>query len=191
MNGTRRRSAWRGALLLIPLALSASAGAADVGPPIPAPRGFVTDEAGVIPAEKNRAIAALATELEQKTGASSPSSISSTQPLDGSADGRLRRWKVGKRSGTPALSCSSPCADGRCDHHGLRAGRHRRTEVGRIIDTAIVPSFGRETSAGILGAWAIAQVIAADAMARGTAPSRAACDGPADQWLIPWRSSCS
>jgi len=84
MNRNNGPFALRAALALVLLALSASAGAADVGPPIPAPRGFVTDEAGVIPTKKARVISAVLTELGPRSRSSrspprNPSTISTTR----------------------------------------------------------------------------------------------------------------
>jgi len=186
MNGTKRRFALTGAFALVLLALSASAGAADVGPPIPTPRGFVTDEAGVIPAEKAGEITALLTELQQKTGAEiAILTIPSTQPLDDFdyATAVFDRWRVGKRGKDNGVLMLVVVRDRKVriiPGYGLE-GILPDGKVGEIIDTAIVPSFREgDYGTGILrGAWAIAQVIAADARVTLTGSPPAAPAPPA------------
>jgi len=186
MIGTRRGFDLPGAVLLIALALSASVGAADVGPPILVSRGFVTDEAGVIPAEKAGEITALLTELQQKTGAEiAILAIPSTLPLDDFdyATAVFDRWKVGKRGKDNGVLMLVAVRDRKVriiTGYGVE-GILPDGKVGEIIDTAIVPSFREgDYGTGVLrGAWAIAQVIAADARVTLTGSPPAAPAPPA------------
>jgi uncharacterized protein len=84
-------------LAALALALLAAAAAAQE---IPAPRGFVTDQAGVIDAPTRRKIEALAQELQQKTGAEiAVLTVQSTAPLDDFtyAMRAAEAWKVGRK----------------------------------------------------------------------------------------------
>lgn len=195
MNVPRRRLAIPWALLVFLLA--SAAGAADVGPPIPAPRGFVTDNAGVIPPDKDREIAALLGELQEKTGAEiAILTIPSTQPLDDFdyATAVFDRWKVGRRGKDNGVLMLVAVRDRKVriiTGYGLE-GILPDGKVGEIIDTAIVPSFREgDQGAGILrGAWALAQVIAADAGVTLTgsppaAPAPPAKEQPPEQlWIF-------
>lgn len=68
--------------------------------PIPAPRGFVTDLAGVIDAPTETRISNLITELQQKTGGEiAVLTVNTTAPLD-DFDYAMRvadQWKIGKK----------------------------------------------------------------------------------------------
>lgn len=67
---------------------------------IPTPRGFVTDQAGVIDAPSRARIEALAQELQQKTGAEiAVLTVETTAPLDDFSYAMqvAEAWKVGKK----------------------------------------------------------------------------------------------
>ncbi len=173
------RPGWQLALpgVLLTGQLASIAGAADVGPPIPAPRGHVTDAAGVIPAEKAAAITALLSELERKTGAEiAILTIPTTQPLDDFdyATAVFDRWRPGKRGQDNGVLVLVAVRDRKVriiTGYGLE-GILPDGKVGGIIDTAILASFrAGDYGAGILrGAWALARVIAADAGVTLTGP---------------------
>ncbi|MBX3026754.1 TPM domain-containing protein [bacterium] len=84
---------------LIPLLVGVLAGAA-AAQQIPAPRGFVTDQAGVIDAASRARIEALAQELQQKTGAEiAVLTVDTTAPLDDFSYAMkvAEAWKVGEK----------------------------------------------------------------------------------------------
>src|SRR5262249_43199098 len=87
------------AIAVLGAALALAAGAA--APPVPAPRGSVTDLAHVIPPANAARIAALATELRDKTGAEiAVVTVETTAPLDDFTYALrvAEAWKPGRKS---------------------------------------------------------------------------------------------
>src|SRR5262245_33128760 len=92
------RSAGLARGLLLALALAVAAGAAE--PPVPAPQGFVTDLAGVIPPDARQRMTQTITALRAKTGSEiAVLTVPSTEPLDDFTYAMrvADAWKVGAK----------------------------------------------------------------------------------------------
>ncbi|MDX2166558.1 MAG: TPM domain-containing protein [Deltaproteobacteria bacterium] len=138
------------------------------GQTIPAPRGFVTDTAGVIDAQTEARIANLLTELQQKTGAEiAVLTVASTAPLD-DFDYGMRvadQWKVGRKGEDSGVLMLVAVQDRKIrvfTGYGVE-GILPDGLVGAIQDQEMLPSFRAGNLAD--GIWrgvaAIAQRIAA------------------------------
>jgi uncharacterized protein len=181
----------RGCILLLLLLLAAPLRAQ----PIPAPRGFVTDLAGVIDAQTETRITNLITELQQKTGGEiAVLTVDSTAPLD-DFDYAMRvadQWKIGKKGEDSGVLMVVAVQDRKIrvlTGYGVE-GILPDGLVGAIQDQEMLPSFrAGNLGEGIWrGVGAIAQRIAA---ARGVtlsgAPARRAAAAPTAQiplWVI-------
>jgi uncharacterized protein len=131
-------------LALLAVALALSAGAAD--PPLPAPRGFVTDLAHVIPAATAARITALATELRDKTGAEiAVLTVDTTAPLDDFTYALriAEAWKPGRKGEDTGVVFLVAVKDRKVRilvGYGLE-GILPDGLVGEIRDREIVPAF--------------------------------------------------
>jgi uncharacterized protein len=101
MRDVIRDDGKRLALLALAVALLAAGGADAADPPLPAPRGFVTDLADLVPPDVEARITALLEELRAKTGAEiAVVTVATTAPLDDFTYAlRLaERWKPGEKA---------------------------------------------------------------------------------------------
>ena len=131
----------------IGLALGAAvAVAAAAEPPLPAPQGFVTDLAHVIPAATEARITALATELQTKTGAEiAVLTVDTTAPLDDFTYAMriAEAWKPGRKGEDTGVVFLVAVRDRRVRilvGYGLE-GILPDGLVGEIRDRDIVPAF--------------------------------------------------
>ncbi len=140
-------------------------------PPIPAPRGFVTDLAGVISASAESRISGLLEELQQKTGAEIVVvTVPTTQPLDDFTYALriAEAWKPGRKREDTGVVFLVAVEDRKVRilvGYGLE-GILPDGLVGEIIDRAIVPAFrGGHMDGGI---WrGVAELATRIAAARG------------------------
>jgi uncharacterized protein len=177
------------------LALAVLAGTLAVAatePPVPAPQGFVTDTAGVVPAPLRARITRLLEELQAKTGAEiAVVTVPSTQPLDDFTYAMriADAWKPGRKGEDTGVVFLVAVEDRRLRvlvGYGLE-GVLPDGLVGEIQDREVVPAF----RAGQLGEgiWrGVAALAAHVAAARGVEldgvpPPPAARAGP-PLWLV-------
>jgi uncharacterized protein len=154
-------------------------GAHAAEPDIPPLSGPVVDSANVISAQYGAAIAALAKELEQKTGAElAVLTVATTAPLSEFDYGLavLDRWQLGKKDQDNGLLLLVAIEDRRIRFftgYGLE-GILPDGRLGAILDEHIVPVLKAGDIGGGLyaGAYAAASVIAGDANVQltGVAP---------------------
>ncbi len=136
---------------------------------IPAPTGFVTDQAGVIDAPTKAKIDALALELQQKTGAEiAVLTVDTTEPLDDFTYAMrvADAWKVGKKGEDTGLLVLVAVRDRKVrviTGYGVE-GVLPDGLVGNIQDTEMVPEFraGRMGEGIWRGVAQMAQRIAGD-----------------------------
>jgi uncharacterized protein len=163
--------------------------------PIPAPRGFVTDLAGVIDPQTETRITNLITELQQKTGGEiAVLTVNSTAPLD-DFDYAMRvadQWKIGKKGEDSGVLMVVAVQDRKIrvlTGYGVE-GILPDGLVGAIQDQEMLPSFrAGNIGEGIWrGVGAIAQRIAAarDVTLSGAPAPRAPAARPAQipLWVI-------
>jgi uncharacterized protein len=152
-------------------------------PPIPAPQGWVTDTAGVIPAEIRARIVALVDELREKTGAEiAVVTVRTTAPLDDfSYAMRIAdAWKPGRRGEDTGVVFLVATDDRKLRvlvGYGLE-GILPDGLVGEIEDREVVPAFraGRVGEGVWRGVAALATRIA---RARGVELTGSPATGPA------------
>jgi len=160
---------WQTLATTLFLLAALSAARAAPAPSIPAPRGFVTDDAGVIDAATRAKLDALLTELQQKTGAEiAVLTVNSTAPLDDFTYAMqvADQWKVGKKGADSGVLMVVAVQDRKIrvlTGYGVE-GVLPDGLVGAIEDQEMLPSF-RSGNVGD-GIWrgvaAFAQRIAAD-----------------------------
>jgi uncharacterized protein len=182
-----------GAALVIALLGAAGAGAAE--PALPAPRGFVTDLANVVPPDVEARITALAEELRAKTGAEiAVVTVPTTAPLDDFTYAlRLaEQWKPGQKGKDNGIVFLVATQDRRMRiqvGYGLE-GILPDGLVGELQDRVVVPAFraGRPADGIWEGVRALAFRIAeAQGVAlTGTPPPRLVRRGPAPVRLPGW-----
>jgi uncharacterized protein len=152
-------------------------------PPIPAPQGWVTDTAGVIPAEIRARIVALVDELREKTGAEiAVVTVRTTAPLDDFTYAMriADAWKPGRRGEDTGVVFLVATEDRKLRvlvGYGLE-GILPDGLVGEIEDREVVPAFraGRVGEGVWRGVAALATRIA---RARGVELTGAPATGPA------------
>ncbi len=138
-------------------------------PPIPTPRGFVTDLAGVVPPDVKSRIEALATELRAKTGAEiAVLTVETTAPLDDFTYGMrvVDAWRPGRKREDTGLLVLLAAKDRKLrvlTGYGLE-GILPDGLVGQIEDEQMVPAFraGRTADGIERGVHEFARRIAAD-----------------------------
>ena len=141
----RAPSAWTSALALGLLLTFAGLGLG-AGPRIPAPEGFVTDRAGVIPPATRERLTALLEELRHKTGAEiAVVTVPTTAPLDDFtyALGIAEAWKPGRKREDTGVVFLVAVNDRKLrilTGYGLE-GILPDGLVGEIEDREIVPAF--------------------------------------------------
>ena len=170
-------------LALLGVALALTAGAAE--PPLPAPRGFVTDLAHVIPPATAARVTALATELRDKTGAEiAVLTVDTTAPLDDFTYALriAEAWKPGRKGEDTGVVFLVAVKDRKVRilvGYGLEAILPDGL-VGEIRDRDIVPAFrAGDIGEGVWrGVVALATRIAA---ARGARLDGAPAPRPAGQ----------
>jgi uncharacterized protein len=165
---------------------------AQPGPTIPAPRGFVTDAAGVLSRDTVARLEALARELREKTGAElAVLTVESTAPLDDFTYGMrvVDAWRPGRKRDDTGLLILLATKDRKLrvfTGYGLE-GILPDGLVGQIQDEAMVPALraGRIDEAVERGVRAFAARIAADkgVTLTGVPPPRAR---PAQPELPGW-----
>ena len=166
---------------------------AQPGPTIPAPRGFVTDAAGVLPRDTVARLEALGRELREKTGAEiAVLTVESTAPLDDFTYGMrvVDAWRPGRKRDDTGLLVLLATKDRKLrvfTGYGLE-GILPDGLVGQIQDEAMVPALraGRIDDAVERGVRAFAARIAADkgVTLTGVPPPRARPAAPeAPSWL--------
>jgi uncharacterized protein len=132
----------RGLLLIVALATAAHA----VDPPIPQPQGFVTDLAGVIPADSRARMEQTIRALKEKTGSEiAVLTVPSTEPLDDfSYAMRIAdAWKVGRKGDDTGVLILVATKDRKLrilTGYGIE-GILPDGLVGAIQDRDIVPAF--------------------------------------------------
>jgi uncharacterized protein len=171
--------------------VAATAGLAQREPPIPAPRGFVTDLAGVLPPDATRRLTELATELQAKTGAEiAILTVDTTAPLDDFTYAMrvVDAWKPGRKREDTGLLVLVAVKDRKLrvlTGYGLE-GILPDGLVGEIQDEEMLPPFraGRMDQGIERGVRAFASRIAADkgVQLTGVPPPRPREPPPPD-WL--------
>jgi len=160
---------------------------------IPAPRGFVTDRAGVIDAPTETAIDRLLAELQQKTGAEiAVLTVETTAPLDDFSYAMrvAEQWKVGQRgedSGVLMVVAARDRTIRIVTGYGVE-GILPDGLVGAIQDREMLPAFrAGDLGAGIeRGVAALAQRIAqARGLTLSGAPATRAAPAAAPR-IPPW-----
>jgi uncharacterized protein len=181
-------------LTALPL-LAALVSAAPAQVPIPSPRGFVTDTAGVIDAQTRARLTRLLEELQQKTGAEiAVLTVDSTQPLDDFSYALqvVEAWKPGKKGEDTGVLVLVPVKDRKLRilvGYGLE-GTLPDGLVGAIQDREMVPAFraGRIGDGIWRGVSAMASRIAAErgVTLTGAPPPRpvARAQRPVPLWAI-------
>lgn len=137
---------------------------------IPAPRGYVSDYAGILSPQMQEKLTALLQELEQKTTAQiALLTVKTTQPYDDFqyAVKVFDRWKIGQRGKDNGALFLVATEDRRVrivTGYGLE-GILPDGKVGAILDEFVLPEFrrGRFDEGIYKGVWAVALVIAKDA----------------------------
>jgi len=155
------------AALLVVLAVAGAR--AQPAPTIPAPRGFVTDTANVLPADVMARLTALATELLDKTGAEiAVLTVDTTAPLDDFSYAMkvVDAWRPGRKRDDTGLLVLLAVKDRKLrvlTGYGLE-GILPDGLVGQIQDEEMVPALraGRIDQAIERGVRAFASRIAAD-----------------------------
>jgi uncharacterized protein len=138
-------------------------------PPIPTPRGFVNDLAGVLPSDVTARLTALLTELQAKTGSEiAVLTVDTTAPLDDFTYGMrvVDAWRPGRKREDTGLLVLLAVKDRKVrilTGYGLE-GILPDGLVGQIQDREMVPSFreGRLAEGVERGVRELARRIAAD-----------------------------
>ena len=154
---------------LFPILLLTAA-AACAQPKFPAPQGFVNDFASVVDAASAQRIAALCTELQQKTGAEM--ALVTLKSLDGgdiqdTANHLFEAWGIGQKGKNNGILMLDAIEERRVwieVGYGLE-GILPDGKVGGILDEYVIPFLktGERGQGYLSGLSVVAQVIAADA----------------------------
>jgi uncharacterized protein len=179
------------AIALVLAAAMRAVAAAPADPPIPTPRGFVTDLAGVLPPDVTARLTALLTELQAKTGAEvAVLTVDTTAPLDDFTYGMrvVDAWRPGRKRDDTGLLVLLAVKDRKLrvlTGYGLE-GILPDGLVGQIQDEQMVPAFreGRLADGLERGVREFARRIAADkgVTLTGVPPRRAEPEAPVD-WV--------